>query len=41
LYAGQNTHWFHGQFLVTRTRRLFASLGGLITPCSYIEISFE
>jgi hypothetical protein len=37
LKAGQNRHWFQGQFLVTLTRRLCASLGGLITPCSYIN----
>jgi hypothetical protein len=39
LYAGQNRHLFHGQFLVTRTKRLDASLGGLMTPCSYIDIA--
>jgi len=25
---------FHGQFRVTRRRRLFASLGGRMGPCS-------
>lgn len=34
LYNGQKVQRFQGQFRVTRTSRLFASLGGRIGPCS-------
>ena len=39
LYTGQKAHRFQGQFLVTRMRRLSASLGGRIGPCSNPQYS--
>ena len=30
-------HWFHGQLRVKRNKRLLASLGGLMGPCSKLS----
>lgn len=38
LYTGQKRHWFQGQFLVNRSSRLLASLGGRIGPCSNVSV---
>jgi len=39
LYMWQNSHLFHEQFLVTRSKRLCASLGGRMGPCSISGIN--